>query len=112
MYDDEWMLQMMFTFNVPHTTTPELLISMILQKKAITLNSKGEHVSEFALKACGREEYLVGDYPLIRFLYIQEALSQDATPSLVIISVHKIPGMYWYCDHIFVELTPNFQWER
>nr|XP_018902794.1 PREDICTED: LOW QUALITY PROTEIN: phosphatidylinositol 4,5-bisphosphate 3-kinase catalytic subunit delta isoform [Bemisia tabaci] len=83
--------EMMFTFNVPHTTTPELLISMILQKKAITLNSKGEHVSEFALKACGREEYLVGDYPLIRFLYIQEALSQDATPSLVIISVHKIP---------------------
>lgn len=71
--------------------TPHKLLVTILNKKAITLNSRGEHPSDFVLKVCGQEEFLVGDYPIIQFLYIQETLSADAIPTLVIISVNSVP---------------------
>uniref|UniRef100_A0A1B6CVF3 phosphatidylinositol 3-kinase n=1 Tax=Clastoptera arizonana TaxID=38151 RepID=A0A1B6CVF3_9HEMI len=79
-----------FMFHVQHTTTPKQLMVSILNKKAITLNTKGEHVSDFVLKVCGQEEYLVGDYPLVNFTYIQEALCRDVTPTLVTVSVKSV----------------------
>lgn len=79
-----------FTFNCQYTATPIQLLTQILNKKAITLNAKGEHVSEFVLKVCGQEEYLVGEYPLVSFVYIQESLSRDLTPTLVTVSVQSV----------------------
>lgn len=76
-------MQTAFTFSVALQTKPVQLISQILTKKALNLNTKGEHVSEYVLKVCGQEEYLVGDYPLVRFVYIQEALSRETIPTLV-----------------------------
>lgn len=68
------------------------LLQLILNKKSITLNMKGEHPKEFMLKVCGQEEYLIGDYPLVRFLYIQECLSREVTPTVVVISVNSVQG--------------------
>ena len=41
------------------------------------------HPNDFTLKVCGQEEYLIGDYPLIQFSYIQDCLAKDVTPTLV-----------------------------
>lgn len=71
-------------------TTPIQLLAMILNKKALNLNTRGEHVNDYVLKVCGQEEYLVGDYPLIQFVYIQEALSRDIIPTLVAVSVDSV----------------------
>ncbi|XP_066998274.1 phosphatidylinositol 4,5-bisphosphate 3-kinase catalytic subunit delta isoform [Anabrus simplex] len=79
-----------FTFNIPYTMTPYQLLVTILNKKAITLNSRGEHPSEFVLKVCGQEEFLVGEYPLVQFLYIQETLARDGLPTLVTVSVSSV----------------------
>lgn len=71
-------------------TTPIQLLAMILNKKALNLNTRGEHVNDYVLKVCGQEEYLVGDCPLIQFVYIQEALSRDIIPTLVAVSVDSV----------------------
>lgn len=44
------------------------------------------HPNDFTLKVCGQEEYLLGDYPLIQFNYIQDCLARDITPTLVTLS--------------------------
>ncbi|XP_076669715.1 phosphatidylinositol 3-kinase 92E isoform X4 [Andrena cerasifolii] len=71
-----------FTFQISHTTTPYQLLVSILNKRANTLMSFG-HPNDFTLKVCGQEEYLIGDYPLIQFSYIQDCLAKDVTPTLV-----------------------------
>lgn len=58
------------------------------------LNVRGEKPSDYVLKVCGQDEYLVGDHPLIDFQYIQDSLSRDETPSLVTIYVHNVPSKY------------------
>lgn len=85
-------LQTTFTFNVHHTTTPHQLLQTILNKKAITLNSRGEQAADFVLKVCGQEEYLVGNYPLTQFQYVQDMLARDGVPSLVTVSVNSVLG--------------------
>lgn len=77
-------------FHIPHTTTPHQLLVMILNKRANTLMSRGERPNDFTLKVCGQEEYLIGDYPLIQFSYIQDCLARDITPTLVTLSVNSI----------------------
>ncbi|PSN34153.1 hypothetical protein C0J52_10044 [Blattella germanica] len=79
-----------FTFNVHYTMTPYELLRTILNKKAITLNSRGEHPADFVLKVCGQEEYLVGDYPLTQFVYVQDMLARDGVPTLVTVSVNSV----------------------
>lgn len=79
-----------FKFNIPYTMTPHQLLLTILNKKAIALNFRGEHPSDYVLKVCGQEEYLVGEYPLVQFLYIQEVLASDDIPTLVTVSVNSV----------------------
>lgn len=85
-------LQTMFTFQIPHTTTPPELLEIILNKRANTLNTRGEQPNDFTLKICGQEEYLIGDkIPLIQFSYIQDCLAKDITPTLVTLSKQSVP---------------------
>jgi len=51
-----------------------------------------EEAQDFVLKVLGREEYLVGDYPLIQFVYIQEMLARDMTPTVVTMSINNVAG--------------------
>lgn len=52
--------------------------------------SRGERPSDFTLKVCGQEEYLIGDFPLIQFSYIQDCLARDMTPTLVTLSIDSV----------------------
>lgn len=64
----------------------------ILTKRAIKLRARNEKCSDFTLKVCGREEYIVGSYPLIDYAYIQDSLSQDLIPILIAVSKCNVPG--------------------
>ncbi|XP_045445644.1 phosphatidylinositol 4,5-bisphosphate 3-kinase catalytic subunit delta isoform [Melitaea cinxia] len=79
-----------FTHNVSVYSTPQQHIETILRKKANSLNMRGEHPRHYVLKVCGREEYLLGDHPLIQFLYIQETLSRDGVPQVMTVNMDKI----------------------
>lgn len=66
---------------------------LILNKKANTLNTRGERPADFVLKVVGQDEYLIGEYPLIQFSYVQETLSRgDANPTLVTVAAANVPG--------------------
>ncbi|EFN66382.1 Phosphatidylinositol-4,5-bisphosphate 3-kinase catalytic subunit beta isoform [Camponotus floridanus] len=81
-----------FTFQIAHTTTPPELLEIILNKRANTLNTRGEQPNDFTLKICGQEEYLIGDnIPLIQFNYIQDCLAKDIVPTLVTLSKQSVP---------------------
>lgn len=70
----------------------------ILNKRAMTLKTRNEKCSDFTLKVCGREEYIVGQHRLIDFAYIQDSLSQDLNPILIAVSKFNVPGsFYYYC---------------
>ncbi|KAK0174893.1 hypothetical protein PV327_010608 [Microctonus hyperodae] len=87
-----------FTFQISHDTTPRQLIVLILNKRANTLMSKNEKCEDFALKVCGQEEYLISDYPLIQFNYIQDCIARCITPTLCTVSVSSIVVDY---DNVF-----------
>ncbi|XP_043477506.1 phosphatidylinositol 4,5-bisphosphate 3-kinase catalytic subunit delta isoform [Leptopilina heterotoma] len=79
-----------FSFQISHSTTPHQLLVQILNKRANTLMSRGERPGDFILKVCGQEEYLIGEYPVIQFIYIQESLSRDTTPVLLVLSRENV----------------------
>lgn len=74
------------------TTTPDQLLMQILNKRAMTLKTRNEKCSDFTLKVCGREEYIVGLHALIDFAYIQDSLSQDLNPILIAVSKFNVPS--------------------
>lgn len=74
------------------TTTPDQLMMQILHKRAMTLKTRNEKCSDFTLKVCGREEYIVGKHPLIDFAYVQDSLSQDLNPIMIAVSKFNVPG--------------------
>lgn len=75
-----------------YNTKPLQLVAQILNKKSLTLATSGEQAQDFVLKVCGQDEYLVGDVPLIQFLYIQEMIARDLYPVVVTIAIRNIPG--------------------
>uniref|UniRef100_T1ISF0 phosphatidylinositol 3-kinase n=1 Tax=Strigamia maritima TaxID=126957 RepID=T1ISF0_STRMM len=79
-----------FTFCVHHLTTPRELLQQVLAKKAHTTGQQEERVEDYALKICGQEEYLLGEYPLSQFKYMRGMLSKDMIPQLVTVSITSI----------------------
>lgn len=75
------------------STTPEQLMLQIINKRAMMLKTRNEKCSDFTLKVCGREEYIVGQHPLIDYAYIQDSLSQDLNPILIAVSKYNVPGI-------------------
>lgn len=80
-----------FSFKVFKNMRPKQLVTQILNKRSLTLAISGEQADNFFLKVCGQDEYLVGDKPLIQFLYIQEMLAKDQIPVVVTVSRESIP---------------------
>lgn len=78
-----------------HTTKPLELLHQIIKKKSKALNSQGERPEDLILKVCGQEEYLVGDYPLIQFTYIQESINRDQMPALVVVSHDSLQSNFF-----------------
>lgn len=85
-------LQTTFTFNVPHTATPDKLLELILTKRANFYNNKNERASDFILKVCGQDEFLIGNYHILQFQYIQDAISRDVVPVVVPITKNQVPS--------------------
>ncbi|KAL3270242.1 hypothetical protein HHI36_009298 [Cryptolaemus montrouzieri] len=80
-----------FTSDVSMSTYPAKLLEMVLTKKATIFNMKIERLSDYVLKVCGRDDFIMGDEPLINFQYIQESLSYGVTPVLVALNVCDVP---------------------
>ncbi|CAH1990801.1 unnamed protein product [Acanthoscelides obtectus] len=84
-------MQSSFTFNVSPTISPRELLEMILAKRATIMNIRTDRASEYILKVCGQDEFLVGDFHIIEFQYIQECISKGVTPTLVTYHVDDVP---------------------
>lgn len=74
-----------FTFSIAPNQTPDEIIGIILAKKGYTMKQRfpAERSRDYILKVCGQDEYLFGDYPIVRFLYIQDTLSRNGVPTVI-----------------------------
>ncbi|KMZ02400.1 phosphatidylinositol 4,5-bisphosphate 3-kinase catalytic subunit delta isoform [Drosophila simulans] len=88
--------QSTFTLSVNEQDTPFSLTESTLQKMNRSQMKMNDRTSDYILKVSGRDEYLLGDYPLIQFLYIQEMLSDSAVPNVVLQSVYRLES---YINH-------------
>lgn len=77
--------------NVFINWAPIQLIESVLYKMANSLNLRVDHPRNYVLKVCGQEEYLIGDYPLIQYLYVQEKLATEGVPTVTLVNVDKLP---------------------
>lgn len=78
-----------FNFSIAHNTTPHQLMTMALQRNATLLGHfpiEESIANGHVLKASGRQEYLIGDCPLSRFLYVRTALAKEIQPSFIVVS--------------------------
>lgn len=82
--------------------TPDELMSDVLKKAALKYQSKGEMPSDFVFKVRGQEEYLVGNVPLVEFVYIQESLVKDEMPTLIVVNIRKVPGNSILCVYSLI----------
>lgn len=55
-----------------------------------------ENVDNYVLKVYGQDEYLIGNYQLIEFQYIQEAISNDVIPVLLVVKKSDIASKLVY----------------
>lgn len=93
-----------FTFSISHTTTPLQLLTIALQKNATLLGCypiDSNIAQGYVLKVCGRQEYLIGNYPLSRFLRVRDSLNKDTSPSFIVIPLEQVP---FESENIYVEL--------
>ncbi|XP_044315155.1 phosphatidylinositol 4,5-bisphosphate 3-kinase catalytic subunit delta isoform [Drosophila rhopaloa] len=88
--------QSTFTLSVNEQDTPFSLTESTLQKMNRSQMKMNDRAADYILKVSGRDEYLLGDYPLIQFLYIQETLSDSAVPNVVLQSVYRLES---YINH-------------
>lgn len=82
-----------FSFSIAHTSTPFQLTTMALQRNAHLL---GQYPIDedigcgHVLKVSGRQEYLIGDFPLSRFLYVRNTLTREEHPSFVVVASQSV----------------------
>ncbi|KAH8241324.1 hypothetical protein KR032_008131 [Drosophila birchii] len=88
--------QSTFTLSVNEHDTPHSLIESTLQKMNRSQIKMNDRAADYILKVSGRDEYLLCNYPLIQFLYIQEMLSDSAVPNVVLQSVYRLESYINY----------------
>ncbi|XP_037722710.1 phosphatidylinositol 4,5-bisphosphate 3-kinase catalytic subunit delta isoform [Drosophila subpulchrella] len=96
--------QSTFTLSVNEQDTPFTLTESTLQKMNRSQMKMNDRTGDYILKVSGRDEYLLGDYPLIQFLYIQETLSDSAVPNVVLQSVYRLES---YINHHNEAMVPK-----
>lgn len=96
--------QSTFTLSVNEQDTPFTLTESTLQKMNRSQMKMNDRTGDYILKVSGRDEYLLGDYPLIQFLYIQETLSDSAVPNVVLQSVYRLES---YINHYNEAMVPK-----
>ncbi|XP_055904205.1 phosphatidylinositol 4,5-bisphosphate 3-kinase catalytic subunit beta isoform [Eupeodes corollae] len=96
-----------FSLRANDTDTPTKLIEMALAKMSRSMvKLNGQSTSSYILRVGGRDEYLFGEFPLIQFVYIQESLSRDGVPLIVLKPIHTLPT---YINHkqLSIEYKPK-----
>ncbi|XP_016960973.1 phosphatidylinositol 4,5-bisphosphate 3-kinase catalytic subunit delta isoform [Drosophila biarmipes] len=96
--------QSTFTLSVNEQDTPFTLTESTLQKMNRSQMKMNDRTGDYILKVSGRDEYLLGDYPLIQFLYIQETLSDSAVPNVVLQSIYRLES---YINHHNEAMVPK-----
>ena len=61
-------IQVYYTFLVGVSSRPHDLVQMVIEKREKTTGCNIGPPEHFVLKVCGREDYLIGDYPLSQFM--------------------------------------------
>jgi phosphatidylinositol-4,5-bisphosphate 3-kinase catalytic subunit alpha/beta/delta len=72
------------TLKVSCFITPIELKEEIIQKMTTKIKNFNRRKNDYILKICGQEEYIFGEHPLIQFLYIQDRLSREEVPMVVV----------------------------
>lgn len=82
-----------FSFSIAHTATPFQLLTMALQRNAHQLGQypiEANIAEGYVLKISGRQEYLVGEFPLSQFLYVRNSLMKEEIPSFVTVALENV----------------------
>ncbi|XP_076360353.1 phosphatidylinositol 4,5-bisphosphate 3-kinase catalytic subunit beta isoform-like isoform X1 [Tachypleus tridentatus] len=79
-----------FKFSVSHSITSNDLLDQVLTKKAFLSGQRKGNVESYLLKICGREEYLLDNYPLSQYKYIRQMIADEKTPELLMVSMVNI----------------------
>ncbi|KAF7275751.1 hypothetical protein GWI33_011304, partial [Rhynchophorus ferrugineus] len=82
-----------FNFNIHPMTASSKLLELILSKKGIEVHLKTNVMHDYVLKVRGRDEYLVGEFPLIQLQYVQDCLLQNVTAQFVTIHATHMDGI-------------------
>ncbi|CAH1260499.1 unnamed protein product [Diabrotica balteata] len=104
--NEKEIMQSSYTFNVPAVIKPKKLLEMFLAKRATTLNIRNERVSEYVLKVCGQDEFLIGDNKIIEFQYVQDCISRNIMPTLITLHIDKVP-VFKSNDYESLEIFEN-----
>ncbi|XP_072379319.1 phosphatidylinositol 4,5-bisphosphate 3-kinase catalytic subunit beta isoform isoform X4 [Diabrotica undecimpunctata] len=104
--NEKEIMQSSYTFNVPAVIKPKKLLEMFLSKRATTLNIRNERVSEYVLKVCGQDEFLIGDNKIIEFQYVQDCISKNIMPTLITLHIDKVP-VFKSNDYESLEIFEN-----
>uniref|UniRef100_A0A6P7GNJ1 Phosphatidylinositol 4,5-bisphosphate 3-kinase catalytic subunit delta isoform-like n=1 Tax=Diabrotica virgifera virgifera TaxID=50390 RepID=A0A6P7GNJ1_DIAVI len=104
--NEKEIMQSSYTFNVPAVINPKQLLEMFLAKRATTLNIRNERVSEYVLKVCGQDEFLIGDNKIIEFQYVQDCISRNIMPTLITLHIDKVP-VFKINDYESLEIFEN-----
>ncbi|KAG8193956.1 hypothetical protein JTE90_011505 [Oedothorax gibbosus] len=82
-----------FKMSVSPSLSARGLLDTVLRKKgpSIGLQHAGDFLHDhLLLKMCGLEEYLIGPHPLSQYKYIQDCLSCDKIPELILVASDTI----------------------
>ncbi len=97
-------------FSIAHTARPVQLLTMALQKNAVMTGQYPfslDMAHDYVLKLCGRQEYLIGDYYLSRFLCVRDLLVKDVLPSFVVVSIEKVLERTHHYQNIDLDPKPS-----
>lgn len=75
-----------YTFQINVNAFPEDLVRMTLDKRAKTMGESIPDASQFVLKVCGLQEYLLGHFPLAQFMYIRRSITKAQIPEVIVVS--------------------------
>ncbi|XP_077998309.1 phosphatidylinositol 4,5-bisphosphate 3-kinase catalytic subunit alpha isoform-like [Glandiceps talaboti] len=87
-----------YTIKINHNALPEDVIAETIRKKTRSMDLTqqqqqrcvDEYKGTYVLKVCGCDEYLLGTYPITQYKYIQQCISKEDYPQLMLMSKESV----------------------